>query len=146
MNETKTIYVVTEGCYSDYSIRGVFDNKELAEEYASQINGQVETYSLNTADNMLERGYRHYVVHMHESGEVIDVRQYGCKIQSCWHVSCNRSGNGYYDGNASFYVCSKSEEGAIKVANERRAQLIALNRWRKEGEEVRNVGDYWIEE
>jgi hypothetical protein len=146
MNDTKTIYLVIEGSYSNYGVRGVFDDKELAEEYAEQISGQVEEYKLNAADDMLERGYKHYVVDMSKSGDTRDIRKLSYKVQSCWRVSYNRSGEGYYTGDVSFYVCAKSEEGAIKVANERRAQLIALNRWRKEGEDVRNAGDSWIEE
>lgn len=29
----RNVYIVTHGCYSDYSIAGVFDTRELAEEY-----------------------------------------------------------------------------------------------------------------
>ena len=33
-----TVYLVTKGSYSDYSVYGVFTDKALAEEYAAQIS------------------------------------------------------------------------------------------------------------
>ena len=49
------IYLVTEGCYSDYTVRAAFSRVEKAEEFAYQINGpglvsselRIEVYPLD---------------------------------------------------------------------------------------------------
>ena len=45
------VYVVTQGCYSDYHIEGVFLNEESAKKYAAACGGELETYfQLDRAD------------------------------------------------------------------------------------------------
>ena len=38
------VYIVTEGCYSDYHIEGAFLNEESAKKYAAACGGELETY------------------------------------------------------------------------------------------------------
>ena len=38
------VYVVTQGCYSDYHIEGVFLNEEIAKKYADACVGTFEAY------------------------------------------------------------------------------------------------------
>ena len=48
--ENPTIYVVTNGCYSDYHICGVFTDETAAEEYCNALNdpdAQVEGWTAN---------------------------------------------------------------------------------------------------
>ena len=40
----KKTYIVTAGCYSEYHISKVFDNREAAEEYARQCNFNIHDY------------------------------------------------------------------------------------------------------
>lgn len=49
-NEKQIIYVVTDGCYSDYHIVGVFTDKEKAHDYAKLHFYDVEEFE--TMDNM----------------------------------------------------------------------------------------------
>ena len=45
----KTVYIVTSGCYSDYCINAVFDNKTSAEAYCALGHGDcVEEYEINS--------------------------------------------------------------------------------------------------
>lgn len=50
-----TIYVVTEGCYSDYHIVGVSDDEETARKIAEYRGAEVEIYDTNdfTDDRLL---------------------------------------------------------------------------------------------
>lgn len=49
------VYIVTEGCYSDYHIEGVFLNEESAKKYAAACGGELETYvQLDRADGHKE--------------------------------------------------------------------------------------------
>ena len=43
------VYIVTDGCYSDYMIKKVFSNHEAAEEYKywHHINNEIEEYEIN---------------------------------------------------------------------------------------------------
>ena len=51
MSETKKIYMVTSGCYSDYCINAVFSTREKAEEYIDGGNAysdsDIEEYDLD---------------------------------------------------------------------------------------------------
>ena len=54
------VYIVTDGCYSDYSIQKVFSNKPAAEEYKKwhNLGNEVEEYELyddSFADEIGER-------------------------------------------------------------------------------------------
>ncbi len=75
---SKIVYVVTSGCYSDYMVNTVFDNKELAEEYIRQKNGgdeeedgygyRIEEFGINTGYFDLPKGYLAYQVTMDKEG------------------------------------------------------------------------------
>lgn len=62
----KKVYLVSEGAYSDYGIVAVFADEELAESFAAELGGRVETYDL------LEEGPERIVVWSSEwrNGEV----------------------------------------------------------------------------
>ena len=51
-----TIYVVTSGSYSDYTVRGVFDTSELAELAAKAYAGRVEEFELNEHAERIRKG------------------------------------------------------------------------------------------
>lgn len=42
----KTVYVVTTGSYSDYSVSCVFEDKALADAHAVDVDGSVEEFQL----------------------------------------------------------------------------------------------------
>jgi hypothetical protein len=61
----KTIYVVTTGCYSDYRIQAVFDDKPMAEAWVAEYNKErkkddayaamIEEYPLNEQAGYIRR-------------------------------------------------------------------------------------------
>ena len=119
------IYAVSTGRYSDYRIEGIYSTKEKAQEahclYAA--DNDIEEYEL---DAMPEHppGMLHYFVKMDEQGNASFV-----EIRSAEHMP-NFDWSPYGDNkNVGFNVWAKDEIHAIKISNEKRAQLIATNRW-----------------
>lgn len=128
----KKVFIVTKGCYSDYHIVAVFDSAELANafknsfsksEYSDEI--YVEEFTINPHKESLNNHYKPFFVRMKKNGECLECREsgtYGFEEES---DRCQ------FDVNFNMYThaFAKDKEHAIKIANERRAQLIALDRW-----------------
>lgn len=74
METPTTVWIVTEGCYSDYHIEGVFSSRELAEAYAQTIKGgevNIAEWDVDAQSKTVWR--RAHVVHLSaETGEVVD--------------------------------------------------------------------------
>ncbi len=124
-----TIYVVTEGSYSDYHIVGVYDNKELAEQFLKNIDEvkkyndmQIEEYELNQNSDKIKQGLMLYSVQMERDGTG-DSFLYSNGDESPLQL------NEFYPKRLYGCIWAHNEEHAIKIANEKRAQLIALNQW-----------------
>jgi hypothetical protein len=147
MNE---IYLVTQGSYSDYSVRGVFADQKLATEYAAQISTDRDAARVDTRKIMTESdftvpiGYRGYKITMDVDGNTYEVKPIEIdgdsypetKFVRTKFVSnnTNSSGEYIYTGRYKFSInTDKGPEGAIKIANERRVRMIAENAWPKEG-------------
>lgn len=117
MSETKAnIYVVTTGTYSSYSIDSVFDNEELAKQYAKIFtDGRVETYQLNPTSPYLDKianGYNCYRVELRTD-----------------YFYCNKVDwiNEWWEKEYGF-IWATSEEHAQKIAADRYAK------WKYENE------------
>lgn len=135
------IYLVTQGSYSDYGVRGVFADKDLATEYAYQISSKYETAMVETRQIMTELiapiGYRGYTVSMDIDGNTDEVESD--------EVGYLNVDNSYPDlefvligyittGKYKFIInTDKGPKGAIKIANERRIRMIAENKWPRKG-------------
>lgn len=81
----KTIYVLTEGSYSDYHIIGVYSTKELVEEAQSLYeHSQIEEYDL---DNIPEHppGMKAWFVQIENGGNDHYTRQVGPSDQTIPH-------------------------------------------------------------
>ncbi len=134
---TKKIYIVTSGSYSDYSIHAVFSDKAVAEEFSKTVayGADVEDWDLDippekwflTTVDMLKNGD---TIGVHtESSDSPDSRE---EKFSFWPDRVEwgnppRGGTGQMVLRVK--VFTKERERAIRVANEVRAQLIALDRW-----------------
>jgi len=150
----KEIYLVTQGSYSDYGVRGVFADKDLATEYAAQISNKYETARVDTRQIMTELiapiGYRGYTVTMDIDGDTDQVEndEVGelnvdnsypdmefCQIGRTAPEDVDHLHRGYITtGKYKFIInTDKGAEGAIKIANERRIRMIAENKWPKKG-------------
>lgn len=64
-NEAKNVYIITQGCYSDYHIVTVFDDEDKAKAFVEAYNKRrtknqddycVETYKINSIDVRLAEG------------------------------------------------------------------------------------------
>lgn len=140
------VYLVTKGRYSDYSVYGVFADKALAEEYAAQISDKwdlgfvSERKIMSHIDLLVPQGFRGYYVLMDRNGN-------SKKIDITPATRESEDGDGYAEayyspeksqciltGEYNFYVLTnKGEEGAIKIANERRIRMISENNWPEAG-------------
>ena len=118
------VYIVTEGEYSDYHIVRVFSTEELATAFADTIKSYdeccVEVYNVNETTPKKVPWTR---VLMMRDGEVRNIDHI-----TDWDDTSTE--DWAYGDRGSFYVQTDSEERAIKVANVRRAQMIATGEWK----------------
>jgi hypothetical protein len=119
------IYIVTDGSYSDYSIRGVYSTKEKAE-LAHKLfaaENDVEEYKVDNFEGVPD-GMFYYEVKMDKEGntEEAEIKNYQYADADEWQP--------YGDDNVcSFSMWAKDKEHAIKIANERRIRLIESGSW-----------------
>lgn len=138
MEQVVNVYIVTSGEYSDYGIRTVFSTREKAEEwikawvpteYRGSEEYRIEEYAVD-AEPMPTP---HIKVWMDRHGVTLKTRQYQDQGRGGYRWFENRRG-GYRDGDDTLLVWvveTDDETRAIKVVNEKRAQIIALNLWGK---------------
>jgi hypothetical protein len=125
------VYIVVQGSYSDFHIEAVFTDKVKAEWYLTLLNneygGTQDAASLEEweADVLPEASW--YKISMKKDGSLVEAVPVS-------HVARAVVGFKYTpDGHALHmvtYVKTDDEKRAIKVANERRAQLIATYKWK----------------
>ena len=127
MAEGQTIYVVTSGEYSDYGIDGMYSTLEKATEAAGRIRGRVEWYALDDSDD----AYGPWAVEIQKNGDGAHAE----RAQEPEAPSVIIRGR----KSMVLTVMVRTEAQAIKVANERRAFLIASGIWSDEGAELITV-------
>ncbi len=132
-----TVYLVTTGEYSDYQVRGVYSSEERAGEVVKLYSSAtIETYELDVQPAH-PTGKLWFEVQMKRDGSVegcqhlgIDAREYVPENQDlvCEQTYHLADGEHRYDW-MSFEMWARDKEHAVKIANERRASLIAANLW-----------------
>lgn len=154
---SQKIFIVTEGEYSDYHIEAIFSTKEAAEEYRQTYcseygepgGGSVEEWEVDDPliYNGFPAGLAAWSVNMKENGDVdyahldgkpdADERPaYGTPYffrdtfpspagLKCYIYHGPTFGAWYL----SMSVLARNKEHAIKIVNEKRTQLIAMNQW-----------------
>lgn len=127
----KTIYVVTAGVYSDYSIYGVYDDQEVAQKISDAISAdwaeaRVEEYELNEYADKVKQGLSMYAVQMDVDGNALSIEKLAYTDETFVNEARREGATVLFAR-----VYAKSEEHAIKIVNERRLQLIASNQWGK---------------
>lgn len=131
----KKLWLITSGEYSDYSVLSIWDDEELAKKEHARIkiintyvNDLEEQFNLNESS---EPGP--LTVRMYKDGEC---DFYGSNVDDLVTIIRPESKYSYRDRPIPLVLIFKSGTtdpvSAIKAANELRAQLIALDRW-KEG-------------
>lgn len=130
---TKTIYAVTRGSYSDYSIFALFDTKEKAQACidanSPEMNDYIEEYELNRGEKHYRTGECIWLGFMDKSGNC-DYEPSKYPYDDAIGFLAQTWREGVY--NMRFIVWATSAEHALKIANEHRAQLIASGEWGKE--------------
>lgn len=136
------VYVVTSGEYSDYHIDGMFSTEELAQKFIDSFKRHeytemdIEEWELDVHKDALSQGYLPFRVSMRQNGDVMSCEHedssYGFHSETprdSFHSTV------WNDQGAPKYMVShvyaKDQQHAIKIANERRGQYLALNRWGK---------------
>ena len=121
------VYIVTSGEYSAYRICAVFSEKELAQKYIDSFERPewdsyfIEEYDLNPYAKEIKKGYLPYFVKMSKNGDCMS----SYKTDDMEYADCVLDSN-----NMRFSVFAKDEKHAIKIANEKRIQLIVNDVWK----------------
>lgn len=129
----QAVFLVTRGYYSDYRVCAVFTEKPLAEKYIDSFKEnsyeafRIENYPLNPYQYELKNDYKPFFLRMTKEG-------------NCTEINVKDSSYGLEDENVDvgfdihknmyISVFAKDETHAIKIANEKRVQLIAENSWK----------------
>lgn len=137
-------YVVTAGQYSDYHILACFSTREKADEFSAWYNTLSNYYQSSTEEFELDlpavmqarEGYSIYRVLILKDGTIESIENEGQKDlfkgTRCWFWRRAKA-PAYLDKGVSntlmVHACAKTEKHAIKIANEKRTQWIAENRW-----------------
>ncbi len=124
-----TIYLVTSGSYSDYSVDAVFDSREKAETFvayqrAHDTLSDIEERDLNAPYDRLTQGYQVYTVSF-DDARTGDARISPTSVgkDAEWEHGSTRG----IDNQIPYFFCTvwaKDEEGAAKIANERRVRYL----------------------
>jgi hypothetical protein len=122
------IYLVSDGAYSDWRVRGLFSTEEKAEAARKALGSgnDVELYELDENAAQYEQGLRPWNVTITRNGYVENI--YDSTSDNMWSfyfLLCAGQTRWHLRGG----VWGRNEKHAIKIMNERRAQLIAMNRW-----------------
>jgi hypothetical protein len=123
-DEMKKVWIVTDGCYSDYKIVAVFSEQETAEicAKAQGPDGRAEEWDLDTGAEQYRQGLVRWYVGIYADG-------------ATWMAQVGEAGrDGFYvRPNAKTGLVTsmwaKDKEHAVKIANERRAFYVANNLW-----------------
>lgn len=127
----KTIYLVSEGYYSDYHILAVYSTRPKADRFKEAYDArcrnsdetEIEEFSLDTP----QKEWHHCLVRMLRDGKVdalfhdIDGSPAGGLVS----FSNERNSEDFF----LYEVSTSNEVRAVKVANEKRAQIIAAGAW-----------------
>jgi hypothetical protein len=116
-----TVYIVTTGEYSDYSISRVFLDETMANTFAALVYGSIEPWeiSIGVPQKVYETRVR-----MNKQGDVIGT-PFAIQI---WDDAKPRQDYPTW-GDMQFFVRTDDITRAIKVANERRLMLLDSGTW-----------------
>ncbi len=138
----KSVWTVERGEYSDYSVLGVFSTKAKAEQICSVLEsrdgGRVVERPLDLGVKDLAAGRSVYLVTMLHDGTTEEVRLLDMSGYALEQVGTayiwQRTKASAYKGTGTpdalqVYCFANSPKHAVKIANERRARMIAEGEW-----------------
>lgn len=128
------VYVVTSGQYSEYGIWGVFSTKETAQKFISDRRelhkddnlyydnfNDIDEYEVDQLNKIIERGYKSYIGSMDSDGNIINIEEYSKDVD----VAVNSFN--IIKNELRFSIVARSQEHAIKIANDKRVQFLLNN-------------------
>lgn len=113
----KKIYIVTSGCYSDYSIEAVFTTQDKANDYVQQhgTDYRIEEYELDEEVTRQVQVWRvEFNIDTKELSEAVTCYKADEYRDTCRVIHYSHSGNLIW-----FFVDADSMDKAIKIACER---------------------------
>jgi hypothetical protein len=131
----KKVYLVTSGSYSDYGVEAVFSTRELAKEWINGSKGDydIEEYDLDNMEHK-RRQYTLLRVDFDKSAELISYEvaedhsfsreapnEILVESRMTWHL------HKQYVVMSMLFPTGTPVQDALKVASEKRAQLVALH-------------------
>lgn len=142
----KTVWVVERGEYSDYRVEGVYSTRENAERIAAAFNGSgswrdatVAEWEMDPGIDRLGKNLRSFSITMLRDGTVesVDERDrawVNITDDSTFHIWRRTQAPAYRDKPGVVDalradVWARNEKHAVKIANEKRAQMIASGEW-----------------
>lgn len=125
------VFIVTSGDYSDYGIDAVFLTKDLAQRFIDSFDEnqytrfRIENHKLNPFKIELRKGYSAFFVRMDKQGNCKESYKY----DTSFGFNSDKSYGFDIRDNIYNHVFAKDSIHAIKITNEKRAELIALDKW-----------------
>jgi hypothetical protein len=131
MKSGERVWMVADGTYSDWHVEGLFSTEEKAQEYVKEIcpSGDVTEEPLDEFDRhvaLARRGYKGWAVRIKRDGDVDRVDQQYTMLAP------SSNGHAIWIDNEVMHVklIARSEEGAVKIAGEKRRQAVAEGWWK----------------
>lgn len=142
----KTIFILSEGSYSDFHIVGAAEDRETAELLSEKWDCEYEEYKLNTLeDAKYIQNKTLYDVTMWENGNSEVYSQEGDARKEpmfgFW--------DGMYVGIEPIVIINcwaDSPEHAVKIANEKRIQMMADGTWDREVEKITEIREEYFKQ
>jgi len=129
------VFVVTSGTYSDYGIDAIFTTRELAQSFIDAFEANkwhemdIEEWDLDPNEKHLKQNRKPYFLRINKEGEVTDLEvadsSYGFK-QDIPEAEISYTANFEWMNINCF---ADDENHAIKIAGEKRSQILAANLW-----------------
>ena len=131
----ETVYVVTQGSYSDYRMIAAFSEHARAEAYASELR---ESGVIKFKVDSPPQVWWEIEVTMFQDGEVLLCSEPEAQTSPPHRVQCaapvfSNMVNGKVHMSCSFSTKDKTQ--AVKSANEIRTRLLAFDLWPKDGQD-----------
>lgn len=127
------VFVVTSGDYSDYGIEAMFTTRVRAQAYIDAIHlrdaNDIEEWELDPLSQELESGLSPFRVFMAKDGTVRSAGPATYDFDKGCKLTCPFPRNKDSVVELQCTCWAKDEQHAIKITNEKRAQIIAMNLW-----------------
>ena len=132
---SEKIYILTEGDYSDYAIKGVFLDKAEAERLAKKFEYRLEEYENGKLEDDVD-GFE-YFVDITKSGKLADISEFPMSSKNVSkRINFSNPDHSTLEETMSviFFMKDKDDDKAIKIASDIWSVIIANSLWGKEKE------------